>query len=959
MSATEQGRLLLVALVITVFIVENGCVRATSSRHRSTDGSSATACRTDDDCTHLSDSCLMARCRDTDGLCETIPLPDGTRCSDNYCRGVDWVENTCQQGVCSKPRVIATCGAGWVDSSCDDATGCMAITSCDPAKALSGTPAMVAVVGVDGPTKQDPPIASQGQDVVVSWQVTDLEGLSERPISISYTTDDRTYTEVHSALLNGDNGGCSLNGGSGCYRWVEGAPSDGYFRLRVMATDTAGWVTGATSVPINAPQIRLLAGATDRGVGLSAKAAVFLSNQINPLLSDVGSLLVSSDCTVYFRDAHLGLLAAGPRTGGRLRVLVPTTGAQSGDGGTLNNATLERPLRIAFDHKERVLVFDHDRIRRIDTVADPMTIETIIGGGDSTADSVGAKELMIVPPAQCKEVCLDQHLMAFLALPDERIIFQSSHYDGKPGDFRVRVYDPTTESVTSIVPSGTGDAYTSSISIALCAVRLFGVEFDPATGIIQHAQIVISHSPKAPDCPAVSASGYYAALDPQSGASLTGKPHPPTVFLPGRDRMNVVVQGSDGKLYVVNRLMGSAARYDSASNSWSKILGTGVIGHCADGTLATACDTLAQDLFVDRQGRVYFVDHGQIRFIDAMGTVRTLLGLPQSTGNNGHPLRARFSGAVNDVQIWKDGSVDRIVILDRDGYRLREFTVDGSITTLAGNGRTTAPAAGSVATEEGMKLSSWTQWSELFAVDPKGDVYFSREGRLSFRKRDSGSWVDLVGDGDTEYYDSAADGLEGGKISTTFYLPLVLGLGGGSVLAGRHHYSSGIKDAMLKLYDVTDGTQSHLAGTLGAAPETICADGTSSDICPVPKTNTKTFTHATYDALESRWLVAQVGTSTIHAIALKKTVSTLVDLGAGLISFAFRRDGSKRLVYFCGIDGRLYRRDLETGSQSAYPWPVPAMHCAGRSLVYSASRDSLIFPYRLDGLSGVAEYRSP
>jgi len=87
---------------------------------------------------------------------------------------------------------------------------------------------------------------------------------------------------------------------------------------------------------------------------------------------------------------------------------------------------------------------------------------------------------------------------------------------------------------------------------------------------------------------------------------------------------------------------------------------------------------------------------------------------------------------------------------DRTYTEVASGLVDG-----AGNGRATTPTVGSVATEEGMKLSSWTQWSELFAVNPDGAVYFSREGRLSLRKRDSGSWIDLVGDGNTEYSDGA------------------------------------------------------------------------------------------------------------------------------------------------------------------------------------------------------------
>src|SRR5690606_1936622 len=130
---------------------------------------------------------------------------------------------------------------------------------------------------------------------------------------------------------------------------------------------------------LNGNGLRIIGGALDQGIGGSAAAAVFFHRTVFGNGPDSNNFLVASDGRIYVRHNTLGLLTADGYNG-ELKVLLSQTGTYGGDNGPVSAATARDIGQIAFDQFERVLVYDYDRIRRIDTSLATPTIETIIGG---------------------------------------------------------------------------------------------------------------------------------------------------------------------------------------------------------------------------------------------------------------------------------------------------------------------------------------------------------------------------------------------------------------------------------------------------------------------------------------------------------------------------------------------------------------------------------------------------
>jgi hypothetical protein len=126
---------------------------------------------------------------------------------------------------------------------------------------------------------------------------------------------------------------------------------------------------------------------------------------------------------------------------------------------------------------------------------------------------------------------------------------------------------------------------------------------------------------------------------------------------------------------------------------------------------------------------------------------------------------------------------------------------------------------------------------------------------------------------------------------------------------------------------------------------------------------------------EERWLHPRDWSFYDSSIAILPLVdgpiSTLVTIPYWYDSFAYRRDAlsGQEVVYYCRSpypgsgfgpgEGQIYSVDLTALVHQALPWPVPGLHCRGRSLTWDTTRNALVFAYEREGLWGVAEYRNP
>src|SRR5262249_33895244 len=118
---------------------------------------------------------------------------------------------------------------------------------------------------------------------------------------------------------------------TGCYVWNPATAPQGYFSIRVVATDAKGISTvGATMPPLNAAPggtgIGFLAGNTDPAIGGSASSTYFNTQPSRGTGTPdtsvwPGTLAVSSRGAVYFLDLDHGLVRIDPNTGNSQLVL--------------------------------------------------------------------------------------------------------------------------------------------------------------------------------------------------------------------------------------------------------------------------------------------------------------------------------------------------------------------------------------------------------------------------------------------------------------------------------------------------------------------------------------------------------------------------------------------------------------------------------------------------------------
>ncbi len=120
------------------------------------------------------------------------------------------------------------------------------------------------------------------------------------------------------------------------------------------------------------------------------------------------------------------------------------------------------------------------------------------------------------------------------------------------------------------------------------------------------------------------------------------------------------------------------------------LAGDGEAGH-RDGPAAQAQFNAPTDVAVDTAGIIYVADsqNNRIRVISPEGMVSTLAGSGERGFQDGPPAQAQFDGP-SRLAVDASGNVYVCDSLDREfrgNHAVRHITPDGTVTTLAGNGR--------------------------------------------------------------------------------------------------------------------------------------------------------------------------------------------------------------------------------------------------------------------------------
>jgi hypothetical protein len=814
-------------------------------------------------------------------------------------------------------------------------------------------PEVTSVLATSTDSPSEPPVSGDlnvgaGNDVYIKWKITDVEGLSATPVSIYYTENDTDYTLITENLANAQGGGCTIAGDlTGCYVWSGGAPAT-YFKVRVVAIDAASLTTFSSSPPLNVfPPINILAGNTDPGLGSHASAAMFYSNTSSANNADPFSLVVTKKGVIYFKDKDRGLLMIDPANGTQ-QLLLRQTSLTSGDGGDVGLATARYINKIALDFEENLWVLDYEFIRKIDTSA--MTIDTVIGGGASQADTdMAPTDIQIT--GQWYEPSNDHSPL--IPLPNGDLIFTVNHYTGSPNSgYRIRIYDKSENLIKTIRPNGLGHSASAAIDISECQLRYL-------IPILNATSKEVDYFVLRAEALGACTVGGILRIDPTTGTSYGQE-----VFT-GGDASYQVISRQTGETYSFSRLYGQIHKWNEATLTWDTLYGAGV-GSCPDGDAAATCRFDFQDVFIANDGKFYIADRGRIRVITAAGNMLTIAGQGTAYGDGGNALFARF-GTINSFDQRSSGE---ITILDNVNYRFREFSVGGNVATIAGNGSEDVSDEVTPATNQGIRLTgSGPIWDDFVVNPTSGNVYFMGIGfdRIMQLNRGTGLWEWVVGGGATHY--TTADGLASSAIDWDGYPGRVIGFNTTtqSIIAIKHRWTGNHTDMMLKNFDIATWTQSHLAGITGAGTG-MCIDGTAVASCSLPEAYSSMYRRMHWDEEESKWLFAQNSQRDIRALPPGGLVSTLVSTEENVGAFAYRRDNNgtpgvtgddTEYIYYCDTDKRIRKRVVGNPSDDILGWPIPGLDCVGRTMLWNESRGSIIFIYRQNGLYGIAEYINP
>jgi uncharacterized protein (TIGR03437 family) len=225
---------------------------------------------------------------------------------------------------------------------------------------------------------------------------------------------------------------------------------------------------------------------------------------------------------------------------------------------------------------------------------------------------------------------------------------------------------------------------------------------------------------------------------------------------------------SAGNLFIAAD--GLVLKMDGSGNV-STIVGPGSGGATlGDGSPATkATLSFASGVAVDSAGNVYIADsgHNRIRKIGTDGTINTFAG-PGSTsgilGDNGPALSATLASPA-DVAVDSSGNV---YIADTGNSRVRRVAPDGTITTVAGSGKSSDPTG--FTGDGGQATAAVIGEPAGLAVDSAGNLYIADRLHSTVRKVTPDRIISTVAGGRPQVY--SGDGGLGNLAG--LYLPVKL-----------------------------------------------------------------------------------------------------------------------------------------------------------------------------------------
>jgi uncharacterized protein (TIGR03437 family) len=405
-------------------------------------------------------------------------------------------------------------------------------------------------------------------------------------------------------------------------------------------------------------------------------------------LDKVTCVAVDAGGNVYLCDATRHIVAKVSRDG-TLTVVAGngiSIGGYSGDGGPATSASLNYPAGVAVDDSGNIYIADtkNHRIRKVS----PQGIMTTVAGKGSRGFSGDG--------GPGTSAALNQPLSVAVDVAGNILIADS---------LNDRVRKVGTDGVITTV-AGSG-------------VRGSGGDGGPATGAALYA----------PEGVAVDRAGnlYIADTGNQRLRKVSAQGTISTLARLFSFPRAVAVH-ADGNLYIADDY---TIRKVSPQGAINTVAGSSESppSFSGDGGPATSASLDNPDgVAVDAAGNLYIADTGnqRLRKVSSGGTISTLAGSGLTTFyGDGGPANAAGFNAPTDVAVDSGGN---LYIADSKNQRIRKINAQGTISTVAGNGRVGDSGDG------GPAISASLNNPVAVAVDAIGNIYIADQSNNRIRK---------------------------------------------------------------------------------------------------------------------------------------------------------------------------------------------------------------------------------
>ncbi len=773
---------------------------------------------------------------------------------------------------------------------------------------------------------------AEDSDLYIKWSITDENPIPAGSIDLLWTENGTTFYPLANDLNDGTNGACTLTGlQTGCALLSGASPTSTYFNVVLSVRNQNSLETISTSNPLNTASFQLLSGNTSLGIGGSASSSIIFSRG-ESMLSDkrYGQFVVTSSGDIYTQYEGRGLAQVSSLTGD-INILSAQTGSSTGDNGPLSNATFRDIQRILLTYDDQLLIWDHDRVRKIDLSNPDKTITRLFGGGANSSDGADAHQ------AQLPSMSSTYQMVT--VTPNDRVYFEKN--------LEIWFFDPTDNTVKKYLTlNGTGAdnmalGTSADFEWENCETRNTAIDFSSSTSqinkIIRRAVFNTTSNCGNHNRKEESFNGNFNVTTGE-----TQLPHPARTMW-----SSVNFTGMNGKIYT-NSMYHQILEYDENTNSFISKAGVyNTSGRCSDGSLATTCNLNAKSIFVDRFGKIFFNDLGVFRTIDNEGRVQTIAGQARNFGVGENPLAARYSNIY-----FFDYKDETIYVRNESENQIVKFSLaGGNLELVAGNGIQSSPSNNSNAASSPLPNNSWSTPTS-FVVQPAENKIFHRVGgRFSFINTNTGNWS--VGTTDIHVKDG------------TVARPSYLHSNGSKLLVYSSAHLGGLGEQSYLMELSLDGTEVDIVmgvnENLPSSTPTNYCDGDNSLTCGIPGTLSDFYqTRAKHDSVLGAWLIGYAGRNYINSLPYGGGITArYVTTTHNLNAFDYADIEGTRYLYYCSTGGFLYRRNLTSGVEAQLPLPSPTIKCGGRSMFYSSTRESLLFSFQQNGLWGIAEYLLP